>query len=205
MKSCGQTIRISNSDATGSADEVSKGRVLCGCNVKKIVKGVTPVEGTRQYKQRWRRGWIPAHRVRIGPRRNPGPIFLRGCFPWVPREAIERHFPPNHGKYRAVATLKGAARCRRSCHSKNRDRAGRWSASAPTRGASARPKLFPMQHLRRLSRRAGLRMGPGSRRPAAAPGARSSSVARQDDQRAPVAPSKVAVPRPSRRRMTTPR
>jgi hypothetical protein len=36
----------------------------------------------------------------------------------------------------------GSSRCRRSCHSKNRDHAGRWSANAPTGVASARPKTF---------------------------------------------------------------
>ena len=62
---------------------------------------------------------------RIGPRENfQGLIF----WPVVPR--LERHFPPNHGTYSAVATLRGL-RCWRSCHSKNRDHAGRCSASAP--------------------------------------------------------------------------
>src|ERR1700694_1521748 len=45
-------------------------------------------------------------------------------------------------------------------------------------GASKKSlRWFPLQDLRRLSRRAGLRMGTGSRRPAAAPGARSRAVA----------------------------
>jgi hypothetical protein len=60
----------------------------------------------------------------------------------VPRDTIERHFPRHHGKYRAGGKTQGATRCRRSCHSKNRDHAGRCSASAPTGGASARPKTF---------------------------------------------------------------
>src|SRR6267378_3834737 len=47
---------------------------------------------------------VPRARSRIGPRRNPGPDFFERVFPVVPRETIERHFPPNHGKYRAVAT-----------------------------------------------------------------------------------------------------
>jgi hypothetical protein len=44
----------------------------------------------------------PARRVRIGLG------AIRAFFdPWVPREAIERHFPRDHGKYRAAARLRG--------------------------------------------------------------------------------------------------
>jgi hypothetical protein len=44
-------------------------------------------------------------------------------------------------------------------HSKNRDRAGRCSTSAPTGVAFARSSFFSMQGVQRLDRRAGLRMG----------------------------------------------
>ncbi len=66
--------------------------------------------------------------------------WLPRC-PWVPREAIERHFPRHHWKYRARQDS-GGSRCRRSCHSKNRDHAGRCSASAPTGFASVRLVIF---------------------------------------------------------------
>jgi hypothetical protein len=45
-------------------------------------------------------------------------------------------------------------------------------------------------------------MGSGSRRPAAAPGARSSAIARQDHQRGPVVRANFSSAS-SRRRMTT--
>ena len=71
---------------------------------------------------------------------------------------------------------------RRSCHSKNRDRAGRWSASAPTGGASARPKTFSDAIFAAAISMRGISMGSGSQRPAAASRARSSAVALTDHQ-----------------------
>jgi hypothetical protein len=95
----------------------------------------------------------------------------------VPRDTIERHFPRHHGKYRAGGKTQGTTRCRRSCHSKNRDHAGRCSASAPTGGASARPKTFSDATFAAAISTRGITYGSGSRRPAAAPGARSRAVA----------------------------
>jgi hypothetical protein len=45
--------------------------------------------------------------VRIGPRQQFRGLIFCEDLPVVPREAPERHFPQIHGKYRAVATLRG--------------------------------------------------------------------------------------------------
>jgi hypothetical protein len=52
----------------------------------------------------WRHGRMCPAPCKDRARSNPGLIFFD---PWVPREAIERHFPRDHGKYRAVARLRG--------------------------------------------------------------------------------------------------
>jgi hypothetical protein len=64
----------------------------------------TSNQPSRKGNESWMAAIYPARRVRIGPRRNPDLSFFD---PWVPREAIERHFPLNHGTYRAVATPRG--------------------------------------------------------------------------------------------------
>ena len=106
--------------------------------------------------------------------KHPNLVSIKpaAAHPVVPRDTTERHFPRNDGKYRAVTTLRGLKMPAIMSLEEPRPR-------EPVVGERAdRPRvLFPMQHLRRLSRRAGLRMGSGSRRPAAAPGARSRAVA----------------------------
>ena len=76
--------------------------------------------------------------------------LIRGWVPVFPRdkrEAFARRSCSNKKIERDDDSKKSHpapedSRCRRSCHSKNRDHAGRCSASAPTGFASARPKTF---------------------------------------------------------------
>ena len=65
---------------------------------------------------------------RVGPRRNPGPYFFDSF--------TGKRLRDFHGTRGNKSGGSGGSRCRRSCHSKNGDRAGRCSAS------SARPKTF---------------------------------------------------------------
>ena len=114
---------------------------------------------------------------RSGPRRNPGPDFLRGCLPWFHGTRLRDTFHGTMGSIERVARPRG--RPDAGDHVTRRTETTRDGARRARRQAARQRgrKLFPMQHLRRLSRRAGLRMGSGSRRPAAAPGARSRAVA----------------------------
>ena len=76
---------------------------------------------------------------------------------------------------------------------------------ADRRRVSEAEHYFPMQGVQRLDRRTRFGLDQGPRRPAAASRAGSSSVARQDHQRAPVARANLAgamsVLVPSRRRI----
>src|SRR6202171_1753543 len=79
--------------------------------------------------------------VRIGPReRCRGLIFVR-TFPWFHGKRLRDTFHRTMGSIERWQHS-GGSRWRRSCHSMNRDRAGRYSASAPTGDTLARLIIF---------------------------------------------------------------
>jgi hypothetical protein len=100
-----------------------------------------------------------ALRKRSGPRRNPGPDFLRGCLPWFHGTRLRDTFHGTMGSIERVARPRG--RPDAGDHVTRRTETTRDGArrARPQAARQRGRKLFPMQHLRRLSRRAGLRMG----------------------------------------------
>jgi hypothetical protein len=90
----------------------------------------------------------------------PGPDFFVRTVPWFRRKRLRDTF------HRTMESTKrcqhsGGSRWQRSCHSMNRDRAGRCWASAPMVGACLRPNMFSMQGMQRLDPMRGITCGLG--------------------------------------------
>src|SRR5882672_4764869 len=97
----------------------------------------------------------PSGADRIGPREKFQGLFF---WPVVPRGLVERHFPPNHGKYRAVATLREIKMPAIMSLQEPRPRGTVLGERADRLRVSEAENFFRCNILRRLSRRAGLRM-----------------------------------------------
>jgi hypothetical protein len=90
---------------------------------------------------------------RSGPRRNPGPDFLRGCLPWFHGTRLRDTFHGTMGSIERVARPRG--RPDAGDHVTRRTETTRDGARRARRQAARQRgrKLFPMQHLAAISTR----------------------------------------------------